>query len=105
MTGPWHLGSWSCPINAVACAWWLLILPALCFPTVRGANLTPLTMNWTCLIYGGAMSLAMAYYVVSARRWFKGPRINVEHAHSHAQVLVGQRESDHSAREKEAVNP
>ena len=51
------------------------------------------------------MSLAMAYYVVSARRWFKGPRINVEHAHSHAQVLVGQRESDHSAREKEAVNP
>ena len=25
------------------------------------------------------MLLAMSYYAVSARFWFKGPRINVEH--------------------------
>ena len=31
------------------------------------------------MIYGGAMLLAMSYYAVSARKWFKGPRINVEH--------------------------
>lgn len=36
-------------------------------------------MNYTCLIYGGVMSLAMVWYTVSARKWFKGPRINVEH--------------------------
>lgn len=86
--GPWHLGRWSRPINAVACAWWLLIVPALCFPAVRGDNLTSLTMNWTCLIYGGVMTLAMVYYAVSARAWFRGPRINVEHTHG-ARVLEG----------------
>ena len=37
------------PINAFACAWWLLLVPALRFPAVRGANLTLLTMNWTRL--------------------------------------------------------
>lgn len=36
-------------------------------------------MNWTCLIYGGAMFLAMVYYMLSARKWFKGPKINVKH--------------------------
>lgn len=92
-TGPWHLGRWSRPINAVACAWWLLIFPALCFPAVRGADLTPQTMNWTCLIYGGAMTLAMVYYVVSARTWFKGPRINVEHTRG-ARVLEGREGGD-----------
>lgn len=38
-----------------------------------------LTLYRTCLIYGGAMFLAMSYYAISARKWFKGPRINVEH--------------------------
>lgn len=60
-------------------AWWLLIIPALCFPAVRSVDLTLLTMNWTCLIYGGAMFLALTYYAISARRWFRGPKINVRH--------------------------
>ena len=77
--GPWHLGRLSSPLGAIAVAWWLIITPALCFPAVRGAHLTPLTMNWTVLIYGGSMFLAMIYYAVSARKWFVGPRINVEH--------------------------
>lgn len=34
-------------------------------------------MNWTCLIYGGAMFLALSWYAISGRKWFKGPRINV----------------------------
>lgn len=75
--GPWHLGRWSTPLNAVACCWWVIIVPALCFPAVSGADLTPLTMNWTCLIYGGTMTLAMGYYVLDARKWFQGPRLNV----------------------------
>jgi hypothetical protein len=55
----------------------LIIVPALCFPAVKGKDLTLLTMNWTCLIYGGAMTLAMSWYMIDARRWFKGPRINI----------------------------
>ena len=55
-------------------------MPALCFPAVKGADLTPLTMNWTVLIYGGPMLLATMYFVVEARHWFKGPRMNVDSA-------------------------
>ena len=36
-------------------------------------------MNWTVLVYGGPMFFAMIWWVVSARRWFKGPKINLEH--------------------------
>lgn len=47
-----------------------------------------LTMNYTCLIYGGTMSLAMLWYAVDARKWFKGPKINVEHL-IHTQAIDG----------------
>lgn len=84
------MGRWSEPVNAIAVGWLLIIVPALCFPAAKGADLTLQTMNWTSVIYGGAMSLAMIYYAVSGRHWFKGPRVNVEHIegssppHSHA---------------------
>ncbi|KAH8881921.1 amino acid transporter [Thozetella sp. PMI_491] len=77
--GPWHLGAFSAPLGAVTVAWWALIVPALCFPVVHGGDLTLLSMNWTCLIYGGAMALALGWYAVDARRWFNGPIVNVEH--------------------------
>lgn len=36
-------------------------------------------MNYTCLIYFGVMGLALLWYAVSARKWYKGPKVNVEH--------------------------
>ena len=36
-------------------------------------------MNYTVVIYGGVMSCALLWYAIDARKWFKGPRINVEH--------------------------
>ena len=36
-------------------------------------------MNYTVLVYFGVMSLALLWYAVSARKWFKGPKINVQH--------------------------
>ena len=77
--GPWTLGKFSRPIGAIAVSWACLMIPALCFPAINGANLTLLTMNWTVLIYSGPMILALAYYAFSARKWFIGPRINIEH--------------------------
>lgn len=78
--GPWTLGRFSKPVGVIAVAWWCIIAPALCFPAVKGEDLTLLNMNWTCLIYGGSMLLVMVYYAVSARKWFKGPRMNIEHS-------------------------
>ena len=31
-------------------------------------------MNWTCLVYGGPMVFVLVWWVVSARKWFKGPK-------------------------------
>lgn len=53
-------------------------------------------MNYTCLIYGGAMSLALLWYAVDARKWFKGPKINVDHL-IHADVVEGQNRSGSDA--------
>lgn len=38
--GPWHLGTWSRPIGAMACAFVALMLPILCLPSVTGSDLT-----------------------------------------------------------------
>lgn len=67
----------------------MLIVPVLCFPAVKGADLNDQNMNYTCAIYGGAMSLALLWYAVDARHWFKGPKLNVEHL-IHTQLVEGQ---------------
>jgi amino acid transporter len=50
--GPWHLGKFSKPIGSMACAFILVMMPILCFPSVRGNNLTAELMNWTIVVYG-----------------------------------------------------
>jgi len=87
--GPWNLGRFSKPVGIVACAWVALIIPVLCFPAVRGSDLNSLTMNYTCLLYGGVMILALLWYAIDARKWFKGPKINVDHM-IHRQALGGE---------------
>ncbi|EXJ86322.1 hypothetical protein A1O3_03273 [Capronia epimyces CBS 606.96] len=85
--GPWHLGRFSKPLGIIAFGWWCLIVPALCFPAVKGKDLNALTMNWTCLIYGGVMFIAMSWYAISGRKWFKGPRVNVQYTHEGVEIL------------------
>ncbi|KAF2460121.1 amino acid permease-domain-containing protein [Lineolata rhizophorae] len=77
--GPWHLGRFSPYIGALASAFVALMVPILCLPTVTGDDLTPDLMNWTCLVYGGPMLFVLVWWAVSARTWFKGPKVNVEH--------------------------
>lgn len=36
-------------------------------------------MNWTCLVYGAPMLFVLIWWVVDARKWFKGPKVNLEH--------------------------
>jgi len=51
----------------------------LCFPATKGGDLNALNMNYTCVVYGGVMTCALLWYAIDARKWFKGPKINVEH--------------------------
>ncbi|KAL8771101.1 MAG: hypothetical protein Q9209_003272 [Squamulea sp. 1 TL-2023] len=77
--GPWNLGRASLPIGALACAFVLLMVPILMLPSVTGSDLDAAGMNWTCLVYGGPMTFILIWWVVSARKWFKGPKVNIEH--------------------------
>lgn len=52
-SGPWNLGRWSWLSGCVASAFTLLMMPILCFPTVKGADLNAETMNWTVVVWGG----------------------------------------------------
>ncbi|KAH5414342.1 hypothetical protein HBI47_152630 [Parastagonospora nodorum] len=89
--GPWHLGKFSMPIGVIASAFVALMVPILCLPSVVGADLTPADMNWTCLVYGGPMLMVTIWWFVSAHKWFKGPKVNIEHRMlGESDVLVGQ---------------
>ena len=49
-------------------------------------------MNWTCVVYGGPMFLVTIWWFVSAHKWFKGPKVNIEHMMLGREeaVLIGQ---------------
>jgi hypothetical protein len=36
-------------------------------------------MNWTCVVYGGPMSFVTIWWFISAHKWFKGPKVSIEH--------------------------
>lgn len=78
--GPWHLGPFGPYIGAAGVLFVLLMVPILCLPSVTGDDLTPDLMNWTCLVWGAPMLAVTIWWVVDAHKWFKGPKVNVEHA-------------------------
>lgn len=75
--GPWHLGRWSRPIGFVSVAFVAVMIPILCFPTVRGDDLTLDQMNWTVIVYFGPMLMSLLWFMVDAHKWYKGPRPNI----------------------------
>ncbi|KAL8962279.1 MAG: hypothetical protein Q9193_001289 [Seirophora villosa] len=77
--GPWNLGQFSTPIGTLACAFVLLMVPILMLPSVTGSHLDAAGMNWTCLVYGAPMTFILIWWFLSARKWFKGPKVNIEH--------------------------
>lgn len=78
--GPWNLGRYGPLIGGFGISFVALMVPILCLPSVTGSDLTLELMNWTCLVYGGPMFIITVWWFVDARRWFNGPKVNVEHA-------------------------
>lgn len=76
--GPWSLGKLSRPIGFISVAFVTLMIPILCFPTVKGADLTPDMMNWTSLVYFGPLLLVSIWFAIDARKWYVGPKSNLE---------------------------
>ncbi|EYE97520.1 amino acid permease [Aspergillus ruber CBS 135680] len=88
--GPWDLGpTWlGRMVGGVGVSFVVLMVPVLCLPQVQGERLTPQLMNWTCLVYGGPMLGVVIWWVVDARRWFRGPKVNVEHVYGESGELA-----------------
>jgi amino acid permease (GABA permease) len=71
--GPWHLGRWSRPIGIVAVVWVAFISILFMLPTA--SPVTAKTFNYTVIAVLVVLGFATIYWFASARRWFKGPKV------------------------------
>jgi amino acid permease (GABA permease) len=71
--GPWHLGRWSRPIGTIAVIWVAFITVLFMLPQVY--PVTRKTFNYTPIAVLAVIGFAGIYWLVSARHWFKGPKV------------------------------
>jgi amino acid transporter len=71
--GPWHLGRWSMPIGTIAVIWVIFISILFMLPTVSPITLK--NFNYTVVAVVAVVGFAGIYWLVSARNWFTGPRV------------------------------
>jgi amino acid permease (GABA permease) len=71
--GPWHLGRWSRPVGIVAVIWVAFISILFMLPTASPIKAT--TFNYTVFAVVAVLGFATIYWFASARRWFKGPKV------------------------------
>ena len=71
--GPWHLGRWSRPIGIIACVWVVFITVLFMLPTYKPVTWD--TFNYTVIAVVAVIGFAGIYWLVSAHKWFTGPRV------------------------------
>ena len=71
--GPWHLGRWSRPVGTMAVGWTVLITVIFVLPQV--SPITTKSFNYAPVAVLVVLGFAGVWWLVSARRWFTGPRV------------------------------
>ncbi len=71
--GPWTLGRWSQPIGIVATIWVAIIFVLFMLP--QAYPITISNFNYTPVVFLIVLGGAAIWYFVSAKNWFKGPRV------------------------------
>jgi amino acid permease (GABA permease) len=71
--GPWQLGRWSRPIGIIAVAWVVFIFVLFMLPTA--APITGTNFNYTVVAVVAVLGFAGIWWLVSARTWFTGPKV------------------------------
>jgi amino acid permease (GABA permease) len=71
--GPWHLGRWSTVVGVIACIWVVFITILFVLPTA--SPITWSTFNYTIVALVVVIGYAGISWLVSARNWFTGPRV------------------------------
>ncbi|RCH92951.1 hypothetical protein CU098_008192 [Rhizopus stolonifer] len=73
--GPLHLGRFSNVIGSIAVFWIALI--TILFVLPPNYPITAVNMNYACLAVGAVLLGAGGRWAIDARKWFKGPVINL----------------------------
>lgn len=76
--GPWNLGKWSKPVGTIAVVWVLFICIVLMMPQLSpgGLNIHKLdALNYAPIAVLVVIGFAGIYWLLSARKWFKGPKV------------------------------
>src|SRR5215467_11515727 len=71
--GPWHLGRWSYVVGWIAVTWVCIITLLFMLPQVGPITWT--TFNYAVIAVGVVLGFAGIWWLVSAKNWFKGPRV------------------------------
>jgi amino acid transporter len=69
--GPWTLGSWGRPVAFVAVGWIAFI--SVLFVLPQAAPISILTFNYAIVAVAAVLLYSGGYWMLSARKWFKGP--------------------------------
>jgi len=77
--GPWTLGRFGRPIGIVATIWVAIIVVLFMLPQylpqVNDSGLVWANLNFTPVVFIVVLGGAAIWYAVSAKNWFKGPRV------------------------------
>ena len=71
--GPWHLGRWSYLIGWIAVIWVVFITILFMLPTA--SPISAVNFNYTVVAVLVVLGFASIYWLVSAKNWFKGPKV------------------------------
>ena len=71
--GPWHLGRWSYVVGWIAVVWVVIIFFLFMLPQVGPITFT--TFNYASIAVLVVIGFAGIYWLVSARNWFHGPKV------------------------------
>jgi len=71
--GPWTLGKFGLPCNIIAACFLVISTFFSFFPPALPVTLV--TMNWSCVVFGGVVIIGLVYYVLLGRNVYHGPII------------------------------
>jgi amino acid transporter len=71
--GPWHLGRWSYLVGWTAVVWVVIIFFLFMLP--QFGPISWLTFNYAVVAVVAVIGFAGIYWLVSAKNWFKGPKV------------------------------
>jgi amino acid permease (GABA permease) len=71
--GPWHLGRWSYLVGTIAVIWVIFITILFMLPTASPITWT--NFNYTVFAVLAVIGFAGIYWLVSAKNWFTGPKV------------------------------